>query len=575
MEKFKKKNDVQKYISKLTTLLENNEHIKAIDTIRHGLKNKPEWAEGYALLGRLLWQTGVHDEAMTAFRTAVTLQPETSEWKLSLLSCEVQLGQLDRAVPELLRIISENINNVSVVIEAVSLISLASRHDIAAASLKWCVRKRPDEPRFPIALASELISAGHPAEGCAVFIDLIKQSPDNISYTPLIVSALGHIGEFQYALDISEVYNNSPEEKSPPFLNNMACALGALNRSNEAIPLYEEAFRKSPDDESIRFGLASAYLKNGDYEKGWTQNELRPAVLKRPEKKPWRGEEDLNGKTLLLLGDQGLGDCIQFVRYIRFLSTSGTRLVLAVPAPLVRLFSNMPYDMDVHALDRLPLEHDLSCPLLSLPFALMRYIGTEIPSDVPYLKAYSEDVSRFGTLPGPARKKRVGIVWSGAERPQYGIFYRARSSSLEGFAPVLEQTQVEFVSLQTGKPRDELSASRFQHVPDPMGDVRDMADTAAIIQTLDLVISVDTSVAHLAGAMGKPVWMLTRSDCCWRWLEHRDDTPWYPTMKIFRSQPGSLDHAISLAARELSLFSKNTSPAEAHTTTHKKHEALT
>ncbi len=543
----------QKYINDLTSLLEKNDYLSAIPQVRSGIRSKPSWVEGYALLGRLLWQTGQHNEAADAFQDAIRLQPDNPEWQIQFLRCKMKLGEFEQTVPKILNFVANHTDNSSLIIEGVSLLSEVSQHDVAVACLTWCLKKRPDDSVLCSTLAAELISSGRASEGSALFIDLMTRHPDTIGYTPIIVAALGNIGEFDFALRISEAYQESDLPKSSAFLNNIACALVALNRSEEAIPYCEAGLAIEPENEDLRFGLAAALLKSGAFEKGWRQHELRPALLRRRESRPWRGEEDVHGKTLLLIGDQGLGDCIQFIRYIRFFKDTGTRLIVAVEAPLQRLFANMAVRVEVCDIDERP-EHDLSCPLLSLPFALMRFIGTTIPAEVPYLHPYPEDLTRFSSLPDPGNKKRIGVVWSGAKRAQYGLFYRARSSSLKDFLPILEQKEAEFVNLQLGEPRDEIREAGLATLIDPMDDVRDMADTAAIIQSLDLIISVDTSVAHLAGALGKPVWMLTRSDCCWRWLEDRDDTPWYPTMRIFRSEPGSLQHAISLAARELPHF---------------------
>lgn len=577
MKQIKTQKDIQAYIQNLHNLIAENKFHEAITLTQSGLKTAPRWVEGYALLGKLFWQTGQHQEAVNYFRQALAHQPDRPEWLLSVLNCELQLGDQEGAVPKILEFISVNSENIDLIIEGVSLLSSISRHDIASATLKWCLKKHPGNPVLTSALAAEIISNGQAAEGCNLFISLVSEAPETIQYAPIIASALGKIGDFENSLKISEAFLRSGYPVHPSFLSNTGCALLGLNRSAEAVKFYEKAYADTPENEECRFGLACAYLKSGDYEKGWRQHELRPSILKRPETHPWRGEQDLSGKTLLLLGDQGLGDCIQFVRYVQYLKDEKARLILAVPGPLVRLFSNISPDIEVRDIEEKNIPHDFSCPLLSLPFALMSRIGTTIPADIPYLFPCPDDVSKFAirTEAPAAQKKKVGLVWSGAKRQQYGIFYQARSSTLAGFAPVLACSDAEFVNLQVGAERDELRNSEFsQSIIDPMGNVRDMADTAAIMQSLDLIIAVDTSAAHLAGALGKPVWMLTRSDCCWRWLEGRTDTPWYPTMRIFRSEPGSLDHAIRMAAEALPEFLK-AGPALPGSISEKAHEALT
>jgi hypothetical protein len=245
----------------------------------------------------------------------------------------------------------------------------------------------------------------------------------------------------------------------------------------------------------------------------------------------------VNAQTVLLTHEQGFGDTLQFCRYIPLLAARGARIVLAVPPPLQRLLGTLQGVSEMVPTDsKLPPYH-WHCPMMSLP----RVFGTTletIPAAIPYLTADPALVEDWAARLPPRRGVRVGLVWAGQARPWLPGFTTLdtrRSTSLARFAPFGAIEGVQFISLQAGT-----SASEARTPPpglvlhDPMPSVTDFADTAAIIANLDLVISVDTSVVHLAGALGKPVFLLDRYDNCWRWLSGRTDSPWYPRLRIFR-----------------------------------------
>ena len=256
----------------------------------------------------------------------------------------------------------------------------------------------------------------------------------------------------------------------------------------------------------------------------------------------WRRRATWRGRTVLLTHEEGFGDTLQFVRYAPLLAARGARVLLAVPRPLARLLA--PLAPVVPADGPLP-EHDFHCPFFSLP----RAFGTTpetIPAVTSYLAADPTLAAAWAARLPPrdgARGLRVGLVWAGQARPWLAGFAtldRRRSASLADFAPLAGLAGVTFVSLQAGPPAAEAARPPPEMTLfDPMAEVADFADTAAIVAGLDLVISVDTAVVHLAGALGKPVFLLDRYDNCWRWLSGRDDSPWYPRLRIFRQErPG-------------------------------------
>ena len=243
----------------------------------------------------------------------------------------------------------------------------------------------------------------------------------------------------------------------------------------------------------------------------------------------------------MLFRSQGFGDVIQFCRYAPMVNCLGARVILAVPNELERLLRSLRgVDQLLANNDPLP-EFDLHCPLMSLPLAF-RTTEETIPWRVPYLEAEPEAIEYWDeALRSAPPGRRIGLVWAGAhrkEQPHAAEIDRRRSMKLADMAPLGDVPGCVFVSLQLGPAAKQIETAPFQ-VLDVTHRLDDFAATAALIDTLDLVISVDTAVAHVAGALGKPVWLLNRHDACWRWMRGRDDTPWYPTMRLFRqSKPG-------------------------------------
>ncbi len=264
----------------------------------------------------------------------------------------------------------------------------------------------------------------------------------------------------------------------------------------------------------------------------------------------WRGE-DLDGKTIVLLTEQGFGDSIQFIRYAPLLARCGARVVVICEWPLARLFAQIEGVLQVyHCGNIASVVADYQCRLLSLP-GLCGTTLESIPNGTPYLKAGRIPLSETSGNRRRAGRLRVGLVWAGRKRLGTDEKTdRRRSFPISLYAPLLTVPDVQFFSLQKDQPIPA-SPSLECVVPFPP-EARDFFDTSRLIASLDLIISVDTSVAHLAGGMGLPVWMLSRFDGCWRWLQGRIDSPWYPTMRIFH-QPssGDWDSVISVVRESL------------------------
>jgi len=321
-----------------------------------------------------------------------------------------------------------------------------------------------------------------------------------------------------------------------PALYTQALSLKDLGQLDEAIAGFDAAIAQSPDFAEAHYGEAFARLMRGDFAAGWRKYEWRRRVLAQRIFYPqpqWMGQ-DLAGRSLLIHAEQGQGDTIQFARYAPLAARRGARVILEVHASLVALLAGLPgVDRVVAFGERLPA-FDVQCPAMSLPMAFGTTLDT-IPAAVPYLSAEPGRMAlwrdRLAERPGP----RIGVAWRG--NPQQSE-NRRRSVTAAQMAACFEGTDATLVCLQKDRTAEELAAFGPRMI-DATPALGDFAETAALIATLDLVISVDTAVCHLAGALGAAVWTLLSFAPCWRWLQRREDSPWYPTMRLFRqTAPG-------------------------------------
>lgn len=337
--------------------------------------------------------------------------------------------------------------------------------------------------------------------------------------------------------------------------NDLAAALFALDRSTEALGYLRRSLDIDPTLAEAEESDGIWLLRYGRFEEGWRKYEARYRTAaskhyRRDFTQPqWRGEA-ASGRTILLHAEQGMGDAIQFVRYAPLVAAQGLKVILEVHRPVAVLLAGMPgADMVLSRGDALP-HFDLHCPLLSLPLAF----GTDldsIPAAIPYIAPPPRNVLTWTKRLGPKRTTRIGVVWSG--NPGHRDDAR-RSIPLADFARILpNRPDREYHVLQYEvRATDRAALARLPHIRDHSNLLADFRDTAALLSLMDLIVTVDTSVAHLAGAMGWPVWMLISALGDWRWMLERDDSPWYPTMTLFRQQTlGDWTPVLEGVARQL------------------------
>ncbi|WP_263768532.1 tetratricopeptide repeat-containing glycosyltransferase family protein [Propionivibrio soli] len=412
--------------------------------------------------------------------------------------------------------------------------------------------------------------ADRPAEAIADYEAVLRNEPRRADVLNNLGTALLALGRHGEALS---AYENAitGDPKCAEAWHNLGNVLQKRGQVERARAAYREALALVPDLAEAHMEIGHSLLLEGNSD-GWPYLEWRwqTRYLKdapRPSECPvWLGETNqsgaprpwslaepsLSGKTILLWAEQGLGDTLQFVRFASAVAALAAHVILRVQAPLRELMQSRGLPWAVIGDDEPIPSHDVHCPLLSLPLAL----GLKaLPAAQPYLRADAEKAARWAALLGPKSRPRVGLAWAGR---QHGAINPTRDMPLAVLLP-LAGANVEWVSLQKDIPtKDEVALEAFPELRRFEGGLSDYSETAALIDNLDLVISVDTSVAHLAGALGKPCRLMLRADSEWRWQRDRADSPWYATLEIFRQpSPGDWDSVVAQIARRLVVAPEN------------------
>lgn len=536
---------------------------KAVGLYSAVLRKRPDEFDALHMLGVLEYQRGRLPEALRLITAALRNRAGSVEaWSNLGLVLHAQ-GDYAKALDGFDRALALKPDHAEVLNNRGTTLNCLGRHDDALESFARAVALRPDYLFARFNHGSTLLGLGRFAEALASFEATLARAPnhaDTLCHRGNVLLKLNRIDE-AFA-SYTQALALAPDH--PLILQNHAVALRHLGRPRDALASAEKALRTRPDYAPAQFERAVALLALGDFERGFAAYESRWQLAEfEPQRrnfaKPrWRGDEDIAGKTLLLHSEQGFGDTLQFVRYVPLLAARGAKVILDVQPHLKVLLSQMAGASAVMARGEPLPPFDCYCPLMSLPLAFRTRTET-IPANVPYITADRERVAQWAArLADFAVKTKIGLVWAG--NSSANAIDTRRSLALHEFAPLAGIAGIQFFSLQKGEP-----ATQALHPPDglPIADftaeLAGFEDTAALIANLDLVISVDTAVAHLAGAMAKPVFILSRFDGCWRWLDRRTDSPWYPTARLFHQKaPGAWDEVIArlrddLAHRSLPL----------------------
>jgi Flp pilus assembly protein TadD len=535
---------LQAEVNLANTLKADGKHAQAIAAYRRALRRAPNEAEIHNNLGAALRDAGDTGRAEAAFRAAIALRPDFPEALANLAALRIAASRHAEAIAPAAAARAAAPDRAGFCELHADALRGAELYDDAIAAYRAALTLQPDRAsaKFGLAEAHRLARDLDAAE--AVLRPLAAQFPTLWQAHHDLANVVRHQGRFaeaeaglRRALALSETAKT---------LAPLGMVLRDLQRLGESTAILERAQRLAPRDQDVRYNLATTYLTAGRLREGFALYESRFAKFRpRPVPgRPWT-TEPVRGRTVLVTAEQGLGDTIHFLRYLPVLSAAGARIVLRVQQPLRRLCQSV-HGVEAAADDESALgPYDLHVPIMSLPQRLG--VADPMPVPIPYLTADPAATAawraRLADLPG----RRIGLVWAG--NPGFGGDH-LRSIPPAALASLAALRDVTWISLQK-----DASATPPINLIDHTSELADFADTAALVAALDLVICVDTAVAHLAGALGSPVWLLNRFDTCWRWLTIRDDSIWYPSLRIFRqATPG--DWSVPIMKLILALESK-------------------
>jgi tetratricopeptide (TPR) repeat protein len=440
--------------------------------------------------------------------------------------------------------------------DALSNLGLAlhatGRTDEAIASYRNALQLAPDHPEILYNLGNACLALGRLDEALSSYDDVLTQATGHVGARVNRGNTLLRLNQPVAALaSYDEALAATPGH--PQILTNRGHALRRLDRPVEALADFKAALAAAPEFAEAHFEAAMTHLTLGDFASGWKEYEWRwkTGAFARHRQQPraplWLGEQPIAGKTILLHAEQGFGDTIQFIRYAPLLAGKGAKVTCEVQPELLPLLSGLE-GVTVMASGAPRPAFDLHCPLLSLPLAFKTTPET-IPAPIPYLAASAERVSYWRQRLPPGGP-RAGFVWSGQASHKNDA---NRSIALARLAALFENPPWQCFSLQSDlRAADRKTLAGLPNLIHLGAELRDFADTAAVISLLDVVISVDTAVAHLAGALGRPVLVLLPHAADFRWMRGRDDSPWYPMARLLR-QPafGDWDSVIAQVGEEL------------------------
>jgi tetratricopeptide (TPR) repeat protein len=536
----------------------------SLEAADRALALDPASVEAHVNRGNALLAMGRYAEALGAYDAVLARRPADPQAHYNRANALGGLGRLEEAVAGYDAAISLRPGYLEALCNRAAALLRLGRLDEALSSCDAAIAAHPRSAEAHSNRAGVLSDLKRPGDALAAADIALSLKADYADAHSNRAGALNDLNRPHDALAAADRALLLRSDHAEAHVNR-GVALYALRRLPEAIAALDRAIALSPTSAEARLNRGVAHLLAGDLAAGFADYAWRWKLGGAARSKPradvrdWEGEA-LDGKQVLVFGEQGYGDCLQFVRYVPCLKNVAAGVTLLAEPALLRLFRASLPGVDVT--DRLPEGdelrggYDVQVAMLCLPRVFATTLET-IPAETPYLTfdpaAAARWAARLAALPeGP----KVGLCWAGDARrhnPVLAAMDARRSLKLRQLAPLVAAPEARFVSLQVG----EAAAEAREPPPglslvDWASDLGDFADTAALIAGLDLVITVDTAVAHLAGALGRPVWILSRHDGCWRWLEGRDDSPWYPTARLFRqASPGDWDDVIARLAAAL------------------------
>ena len=518
----------------------------AVEWIARAIRLDPK-PNYLATLGETLRQQGRREEALKAYDKAVQLKPDDAQLWKGLADLLVELERFDQALLGFQQVLKYNPHHQDAAYKSGVLSNEFGRFEEALTYFNLCDEVLPNHAPTLQGRARTLLNLRRLEESLEDGRRAYEFDPDSAETCNHIGACLQMLGREDKALPwFDKALVHLPN--ALVLLNNKALALSQLQRFDEAFALYRYIKTVHPNDATTEWNLSLLQLLTGNFEAGWAGRESRwtktdPYFYPKFSQPIWLGQASVEGKTILIHLDEGLGDTIQFARYVPMVAALGARVILVVERPLYPLLSGLAgvsQCIPFGAGDALPA-FDMHCPMGSLPLAFRTRLDT-IPSTTSYLPAPDDvRVQAWEERLGNRDKLRVGLVWSGNPRHKNDI---NRSTSLRRVSRILD-VDAAFISLQKDPRPEDKAFLAETDIVDLTEHLSDLAETAALVSCLDLVITVDTSVAHLAAALGRPTWILLPWTPDYRWLLEREDSPWYPTVRLFR-QTETRDYATVL-----------------------------
>jgi tetratricopeptide (TPR) repeat protein len=531
---------------------------EAVTHLQHALRVRPNFPEAHNNLGTARQTQGRLDEAIRHWEQALRGRPNFAEAHNNLASALNKQGRVDDAVNHWRQALRVRPDYAEVHYNLGNVLFKGEKVQEAETHYRQALELNPQYAAARCNLGNALESQGRMDEAFSHWQQAVAVQPD----LPEPHNNLGNALLRQTRLEEAERHCQQAVNLKPDFAEAWT-TLGNVRqhqcRFDEALACYDKALSQIPDHGETHLNRALLWLLLGDWAKGWPEFEWRWHTKGFPRytfRQPrWDGSP-LAGRTLLVLAEQGLGDTLQFIRYVPLLQKLCGRVIVLCQAPLLQLLTVSPAFDNVIPEGSAVTAFDIYIPLLSLP-GILGTTPASVPADVPYLQAALNLVEHWRGELEPLGGLKVGIAWQGC--PTYG-YDRLRSAPLAQFARLAEVADVHLVSLQKGPGTEQLGSVAGKFPILDLGTRLDetsgaFSDTAAVMKNLDLVISSDTAVAHLAGALGVPVWIALPLLPDWRWLLEREDSPWYPTMRLFRqTQYGNWDDVFERMAQELKAY---------------------
>lgn len=498
----------------------------------HAMRH-PDQAEAWYQLGMIAFGANSIDLAVAAYQKVLSLRPDSADAANNLGGALQRQGKINETIVQF-RLACRLRPEWSVSQYNLGLALIAARQmDQAIEALQTATKLEPPLPQAWNDLGSAFRVTGRLEQSVAAYRQAITIQPEySQAHTNFISTCIQLGNALTAARQIEQAlaaYDQALalQPENADALVGRGTALHELARYDEEEAVYHRALTHRPGWALPEYNLGLLSLLRGDLAAGWMRYEARLRVPElagshlKVQGAPWNGE-DLRGRSILIHAEQGLGDTIQFARYLPMVADRGGRITLMCHPELMRLLRGISGIDRLISLQDPPPQFDVHCSLLSLP-RVFQTVLQNIPAAVPYLKAEKELQfrSRLNTLPAGLK---IGLCWAGRKH-----HIRGRAIEPELFQSLSQIGNISFISLQKGE-----SIKPSLELVDWTTDLRDLADTAALVENLDLVISVDTAVAHLASALGKPVWVFLPHVPDWRWMLEREDSPWYPTMRLFR-----------------------------------------